>query len=423
MRTVPSRMDRAAAFPIPSNQQRIVFRDIYGFAAQSFRADKVRATMTALGMVIGTASLILVVTVALTGKQFLLAQIQNVGANLIWAEYSSQASAASNAALRDYLTVDDMTAVQRQVPGVQEASPVLNLHDRIAAPGGKERDILVLGVSPEYVTVRRLRVLAGLFFSEQDSQAFNKAALVTEVFAQRQFGGDDLALGQEVKILGLPFTIMGVFREGVDTFGRSEIQDDTILVPYSVARRLTGKNSVNQIYFSMTDSKSVTGATPEILKTIQSRHRPESEYQVGNLTEVLQVAQKAADTFTIILGLFATVTLIVGGVGIMNIMFATVSSRIREIGIRKAVGATSRDIILQFLTEATLISVTGGLVGMLIGLGLPFSVRFFTDYQLPIPIMSGFFAILVCCSVGIAFGTLPAKRAADLDPVECLKFD
>jgi putative ABC transport system permease protein len=420
---VQYRKTRAAAFAIPSKQQRIVFRDICGFAAQSFRADKVRATMTALGMVIGTASLILVVTIALTGKQFLLTQIQNVGANLVWAEYSSQTNAASNAALRDYLTVDDMAAVQRQVPGIRAASPVLNLHDRIAAPGGKERDILVLGVSPEYVDVRRLRVLSGIFFNQQDSQSFNKVALVTDTFALRQYGGNDLALGQEIKIAGLPFTIVGTFREGVDTFGRSEIQDDTILVPYSVASRLAGKNAVNQIYFSMADSNSVPRATPEILRVIQSRHRPESEYLVSNLTEVLAVAQKFAGTLTLVLGLFATVTLIVGGIGIMNIMFATVSFRIREIGIRKAVGATRQDITLQFLTEATLISVTGAAVGTLIGVGLPFSVRFLTDYQLPIPVLSALLAILACCSVGIAFGTLPAKRAAALDPVDCLKYE
>jgi putative ABC transport system permease protein len=411
---------RGAAFAIPGKQRRIVFRDICGFAAQSFRADRVRATMTALGMVIGTASLILVVTVALTGKEFLLTQIQNVGANLIWAEYSSQSNAAS---LGDYLTEDDMNAVRRQVPGVQGASPVLNLHDRIAAPGGKERYILVLGVSPEYVGVRRLHVLSGIFFDQQDSLAFNKVALVTENFAQRQYGGNDLALGREIKILGLPFTIVGTFREGVDTFGRSEIQDDTILIPYSVARRLSGKSAVNQIYFSMADSNSVPRATQEILKVIQSRHRPQSQYEMGNLTQVLTVAQKTANTFTIVLGMFATVTLIVGGVGIMNIMFATVSSRLKEIGIRKAVGATRQDITLQFLTEAVLISVTGGAVGTLIGLGLPFSIRFFTDYQLPIPVLSAFIAILVCCSVGIGFGTLPAKRAAGLDPVECLKHD
>ncbi len=412
-----------SAFAIPSRQQRIVFRDICGFAAQSFRADKVRATMTALGMVIGTACLILVVTIALTGKQLLLTQIQNVGANLIWAEYSSQSNAASNAALRDYLTVDDMIAVQRQVPGIRAATPVLNLHDRITAPGGKERDILVLGVSPEYVDVRRLRVLSGIFFNQQDSQAFNKAAVVTEGFAQRQYGGNELALGQEIRIAGVPFTVIGTFREGVDTFGRSEIQDDTILIPYPVARRLTGKNTVNQIYFSMADSKSIPRATEEILKVIQSRHRPESEYLVSNMTEVLRVAEKFANTLTLVLGLFATVTLIVGGIGIMNIMFATVSFRIREIGIRKAVGATRQDITLQFLTEAILISVTGGAVGTLIGLGLPFSVRFLTGLQLPIPLLSAFVAIVVCCSVGIAFGTFPAQRAAALDPVECLKYE
>ncbi len=413
----------AATFAIPSKKQRIVFRDICGFAADSFRADKVRATMTALGMVIGTACLILVVTIALTGKEFLLTQIQNVGANLIWAEYSSQANAASNPALRDYLTVDDMAAVLRQVPGVKAASPVLNLHDRIAAPGGKERDILILGVSPEYAEVRRLRILTGVFFDQQDSQALDKVALVTEPFAQRQYGGDELALGQEIKIYGLPFTIVGTFREGVDTFGRSEIQDDTVLIPYSIARRLAGKDAVNQIYFSMADRNSVPAATQEILKVIQSRHRPESKYEMGNLTQVLTVAQKTADAFTIILGLFATITLIVGGVGIMNIMFATVSSRIREIGIRKAVGATRLDITLQFLVEAILISVTGGVVGTLIGLGLPFSLRFFTDYQLPIPVLSAFIAILACCSVGVAFGTLPAKRAAALDTVECLRHE
>jgi putative ABC transport system permease protein len=173
----------------------------------------------------------------------------------------------------------------------------------------------------------------------------------------------------------------------------------------------------------MADSHSVPAATQEILKVIQSRHRPESKYEMGNLTQVLTVAQKTATALTIVLGLFATITLIVGGVGIMNIMFATVSSRIQEIGIRKAVGATRTDITLQFLTEAILISVTGGTVGTLIGLGLPFSVRFFTDYQLPIPVLSAFIAILACCSVGIGFGTFPAKRAAALDPVECLRHE
>ena len=192
---------------------------------------------------------------------------------------------------------------------------------------------------------------------------FNKVCLITQKFAETHYGGSELALGQTIKIMGVPFVIIGVFRESMETFGRSEIQDDTILIPYTVARRLAGTLSINQIYFTMYNSDSVPLGTQEILRVIKSRHRPESEYKVDNLTDVLQVAEKTANAFTLILLLFAVITLIVGGVGIMNIMLATVSARIREIGIRKAVGATRIEIELQFLTEAVLISLVGGIIG------------------------------------------------------------
>ena len=223
--------------------------------------------------------------------------------------------------------------------------------------------------------------------------------------------------------MGVPFVIIGIFRESMETFGRSEIQDDTILIPYTVARRLAGTQSINQIYFTMYNSDSVPAGTQEILRVIKSRHRPESEYKVDNLTDVLQVAEKTANAFTLILLLFAVVTLIVGGVGIMNIMLATVSARIREIGIRKAVGATRIEIELQFLTEAVLISLVGGIVGTLLGLAVPFSLRLFTDFYMPIPFLAALIAIVVSCSVGIGFGTLPAKLAAKLDPIESLRHE
>jgi putative ABC transport system permease protein len=404
-------------------KERIALAEIFDLAIDSFRSDKIRVIMTALGMVIGTAALILVVTIALSGKQYVLDQIRNIGANLIWVEYSGLSNAGSNAAVRDYLTVDDMKAAEDQVPGLRTASPVLNLHERISVGGGKERDVLVLGVSPEYADVRRLKILAGRFFDAQDSEQFNKVCEVTERFAIRQYGSADLAVGQEIKIMGLPFVIAGVFKEGVETFGRSDIQDETILVPYSVARRLTGTNAVNLIYFSMYDSESVPAGTQEILKVIRSRHRPESVYSADNLTQVLVIAEKTANAFTMILLLFAAVTLVVGGVGIMNIMLANVSSRIREIGIRRAVGATRQEIRLQFLTEALLISLAGGSIGTFLGLALPFSVRFFTDERFPVPFFSALVAMFVSGSVGVAFGTLPARFAASLDPVESLRHE
>ncbi|MGB8769523.1 MAG: ABC transporter permease [Candidatus Korobacteraceae bacterium] len=389
----------------------------------SFRADKVRVTMTALGMVIGTFSLVLVVTIALTGKEYILNEIRNIGTNLIWAEYAGPLNGGTSTGTADYLTVNDMIALEQQVPGIQAATPVLNLHEPIPIGNGKQRDMLVLGVDPEYANVRRIIVSSGRFFDQQDSQSHNKVALVTEDFATQQYGGVGFAPGHELTIQGLPFVVIGTFRESVETFGQSEIQDDTILIPYSVARYLTDTNAINQIYFSMSDAGSVPVASQRILAVLKARHRAESAYDVGNLTQVLGLAAKTANAFTIVLLLFATITLVAGGVGIMNIMLATVSARIREIGIRKAVGATRREIQLQFLSEAVMISLIGGTIGTLAGLALPFSLRVFTQYQLPVSGLSALIAMIVSCLIGITFGTLPAKNAARLDPVESLKHE
>jgi len=401
----------------------LVFREILAMGLDSLRADKVRAAMTALGMAVGTAALILVVTVALTGKRYVLAQIENVGTNVIWAEYSGISSASANVAAADYLTSNDMTAVEQQVPGVSEASPVLNLHQRMVVGSGKEQDILVLGVSPQYQQVRRIIATAGRFFDEADSRFTNKVALITDSLARRQFGALDLALGQTIKIQEVPFVIIGTFRESVDTLGRSEIEDDTVLIPYSVARSMTGSSAVNQIYFSMFDAAGIPTATEKIQAVIAARHRPESVYNVNNMTEVLRLANKTANAFTSVLLLFAAVTLVAGGIGIMNIMMATVHMRIHEIGVRKAVGATRKAILLQFLFEAVLIALLGGTVGTVVGIGIPLSIRFFTDYHVPVSVLSAVIALVVSCAVGIGFGITPANNAARLDPVECLRHE
>jgi putative ABC transport system permease protein len=405
-----------------STTRHVALREIVLLAVDSFRLNQVRFALTALGMVIGTASLILVVTIGLTGRRFVLTSIQNIGTNLIWAEYAGL-SDASQEATRDYLTVDDMHLVEQQVPGIQAASPVLNLHQFFTSGAGRERDVLILGVDPEYATIRRLSLLAGRFFDQKDSLTHSHAAVVTEKFALAQFGNASEAIGHTLAISGVPFTIVGVFRESFDTFGQSEIVDETVLIPYTVARYFTGTEAVNQIYFSMNDTKSVPWAHDEIHRVIRSRHRPESVYDVGDLAEVLSMASKTATAFSVVLLLFSLVTLLVSGVGIMNIMLATVRSRIREIGIRKALGATYREIQLQFLAEAVLISLSGGIVGTVLAMALPFLVQFFTGYGLQVSWLSAVVAILVSCGVGVAFGTVPASRAARMDPVDSLKYE
>jgi len=280
-----------------------------------------------------------------------------------------------------------------------------------------------LGVSPQYQNIRNLLVPVGRFFDDQDDLAHIKCAVVTIPFAKARFGSPDAAVGQTFEISRIPFTIIGVFKEKTDDFGNSEIADQTILIPYSVARYFGGTDTVKQIYFSMRSMEEVPDAAKEIQRIVQSRHRPGSIYQTQTLKEYLTVAGKIADALTWLLVAVSCVTLGVGGVGIMNIMLANVRARVREIGIRKALGATYREIKLQFLAEAIIISLTGGLAGCVVGLSLPLSIRFFTDYAIPISPLSVVIALSAATIVGVVFGTVPATRAAQMDPVEALKYE
>lgn len=400
----------------------MAFGEILSFSYDTFCSNKVRFTLTALGMVIGTASLILVVTIGMTGRQYVLNQIQAIGANLIYAQYQGGAQRISSTT-PDPMTIEDLQAVQEEVPGVTAASPVVSLNERISVGSGRERDIAILGVYPEYLRVRNLVVLAGRFFDLEDSQAHNKVGVITEKMAVEIYGSQQATVGKVIKLNGLPFTIIGTFKERVDTFGQSEVVGNTMLIPFSVSRYFTETPSVKLMYFSMQDPVMVPLATNQIKRVLQSRHRSESVYTVENLTELLAVADKTATALTWVLLLVAMVVLLVSGIGIMNIMLATVTSRIREIGIRKAIGATNREIRFQFLAEAILISLIGGVIGIVIGLALPFSVRFLTEYRVPVSGFSAIIAIVVSSLVGIIFGTVPATRAAQLDPVESLRYE
>jgi len=396
--------------------------EILNFAYDSFCSNKLQFTLTALAMAVGTASVILVATIGLTGKQYMLRQLQSIGPNMIYADYQGGSSRIDSTP--DPIMAEDVQAVREQVSSIVAASPTVNLGDRIDVGGGKQSDILVLGVDPEYQQVRNLKVLAGRFFDNQDSMGRNKVGVITEKLAQRLYGATPVAVGQIIKLSGgLPFTIIGVFKESVDTFGQSEIQEDTMLIPYTVSRFFKPTSAVNEVYISVATAQDVLPATAAIKRVLQSRHRAESVYSVQNLNQILTVAGKIADAMTAILTLVSFVTLLVSGIGIMNIMLATVTSRIREIGIRKAVGATNREIRLQFLAEAIVISVTGGIVGIVVGLAIPWSVRFLSDYRVPVSGLSAIIAIVVSSIVGIIFGTVPATRASQLDPVESLRHE
>ena len=420
----PELEPRSFATTLASANTTMGFSEVFSLAVDSFRASKARFILTMVGMVIGSASIILVVTVGLTGRQYAIDTISSLGPNKIEMQYSGGSIIGSdNTSTPDYMTREDMQEVYDTIPGIVAYSPMLEVHDRISLGGGITKDTMLLGVSPQYKDVRGLVVLEGRFFDEQDAAAHAKVVVLNKPLAIELFGNAQAAVGQTISVRGIPLNIVGVFKESIDTYGQSEISDETMLIPYEVARYFTGTDNVKEIFFKMANSAMVEPAAKQITALISSRHRPNSVYRAQTLTEILKDMGVIANILTIVLTIAAAITLIVGGVGIMNSMLANVQARIREIGIRKALGATRREIRLQFLTEAVFLSLSGGIIGTVLGLGIPLSVRLLTPYKLPVPWQAAVIALATSVIVGVVFGTVPANRAARLDPVDTLKYE
>ncbi len=418
--TTPTSFDRTLA----SATSTIAFTETLHLAIDSFRASKVRFLLTMLGMVIGSGSIILTATLGLTGTQYALQQLNSIGPNRVEMQYGGgSVIGPDNTSTPDNMTREDMDAVLAQVPGIVASSPMLEDHAVISMGSGITKDTMLLGVSPQYKQVRNLRVVAGRFFDDQDALLHTKVAVLVTPLAKALFGAPSDAVGQSITIRGIPFTIIGVFEESFDTRGLSEIDEQTILIPYEVARYFTGTDKVKEINFTMKDSADVAPAARQIEAIIRSRHRPTSIYNAFIMTGILSQMQNIAHDLTIAFTLASFITLVVSGVGIMNSMLANVSARTREIGIRKALGATSREIRLQFLTEAVFLSLAGGIVGTVFGLAIPLSIAFLTPYQIPVSWWSAVIALATSVAVGVFFGMLPATRAAALDPVETLKYE
>jgi putative ABC transport system permease protein len=395
--------------------------EILKTASQALLRNWGRAVLTSLSMVIGTASLVLVIVVGISGRSYVLELIQGLGSNLIYINNEAADTASGIRTYTDRINPGDLKAIQSEIRGVQYGAPLAISHPAITIAGAS-RMISLIGSTADYQKVRNLEIVKGSFISENDLRFRNKVCVITEVFAKKL--RQDPFYGGYVNFYGIRFDVIGTFRERVSSFGQMEVTDYTAIIPLSVMRNFKQNDMLDYIYLSAGKMQDVPRLTDEIFKLVVSRHRNQAAYKVDNLRSILRAADQISQGLTVVLLLIAAISLIASGISIMNVMLITVTERTREIGIKKSIGAYRRVLLSEFLAEALILSGGGGLVGILLGVAVPYSIRFFTSaIRIEVPPEAIILGLGVTLLVGLTFGMIPALRASRMNPVEALRYE
>jgi len=389
-------------------------------ALHRFRTHPVQMGLTLGGLVVGTAAIIIIVALGLTGRAFVMSQIEGVGSHLVWAGYEGTVTSGVSRRRDDQITEGDVKAVAAREDLFTGVTPLVELQGTVTVLA-HAANVAVLGTTPNYQTVRKnVRILRGRFLDEDDVTGRAKVCVVSRTLYEELFGGDDSS-EKSLRTLGMSFTVVGVFEKPVDTMGQGEVTPRSIFIPITVAWFFTPTERVDTLFAEARDFSEIPHAAAVMEEILSDRHHQGSVFRVKTMTTVVRVAQ--AISFALILAfiLAAAVSVVVGGVGIMNILLASVEQRTREIGLRISVGARRRDILQQFLLEALLLGVVGAAAGVAVGLGLPLAARFlFRQLPLQISLLSAVLAFTFSCAVALIFGVVPAYRAANLNPTEAL---
>jgi putative ABC transport system permease protein len=401
-------------------------------ALSALRVNRFRSALTMLGIIIGVAAVIAMVAVGSGATARIQEQIQAIGSNLLivlsGTITNSGIRLGSGAALT--LTDDDARAIAAECPSVEAAAPTVRGGAQVVF-GNNNWATAILGVTPDYLRVRELNVAAGQPFTEQDVDAATKVALLGQTVAGNLFAGAD-PVGQIIRIRGVPFTVQGVLApKGQSPSGQD--QDDVVLIPLSTAKKkVLGSShasfrSVGAVLVQARSAALMSRAQTEIETLLRQRHRiqtgQDDDFTVRNLTEIFAAQEGSARVMAVLLGAIASVSLIVGGIGIMNIMMVSVTERTKEIGLRRAIGARMKDILQQFLVEAVTLSLLGGLAGIAVGLAASAAISHFAHWATLIGPAAILLAFVFSGLVGVFFGYYPARRAAWLDPIEALRYE
>ncbi len=391
-------------------------------------ANKVRSGLTMLGIVIGISSVIAMLSIGQGAQNSIQTSIQSIGSNLILITPGAQrgpgVQVSAGRGTAKTLTLDDVTAIQQQVTTIKDIAPEVSGRYQVTA-AGQNTNTTITGTVPDYQSVRNVSIAEGTFITDQNVQAGSKVAVIGPNVRDDLFGVDADALGKKIRINKVDFTVIGMtVAKGGSGFGS---QDDLIWVPLSTAQRLlSGDQYVTTISVQSPDSNSSAGIQAQITDLLTTRHNIKNgvlDFSVINQADIAATATSITQIFTILLGSVAGISLVVGGIGIMNMMLTTVTERTREIGLRKAIGARNKDISLQFLIEALMLTFIGGGIGIILGWLISFLINYFGLIATQVSWFSIILSFTVSAFIGVVFGYYPARRAAGLNPIDALKYE
>ncbi|HEY2961714.1 MAG TPA: ABC transporter permease [Pyrinomonadaceae bacterium] len=398
----------------------------------AFRAlvrNKMRAALTMLGIIIGVSAVIAMVSIGQGASASVQAQIESIGTNLLFVSAGAQNVGGVRSGTGDSgtntLTVEDLDAIKREVPSVSMVTPAVNARSQLVA-GNENWNTSVQGVSEQYPDIRKWTVQSGAFFTDADVRTAARVIVIGQTIGDNLFPGMD-PVGQTLRVSNLPFRVVGVMaRKGQDQQGRD--QDDIAFAPYtSVQKKVLGSPRVQIAYVSAISQDATYTAQSQIGDLLRQRHKlaasEADDFTVRNMTDVAEAANETSKTMTILLACIAGVSLLVGGIGIMNIMLVSVTERTREIGIRMAIGARSSAVRSQFLIESIVLSLTGGTIGIVLGIVMSLAIPAMLGWPTLVSMMAIVGSVLFSVAVGIFFGYYPARKAASLDPIEALRYE
>jgi putative ABC transport system permease protein len=410
----------------------MTYMDSIRAALGAIRVNIMRSVLTALGIIIGVAAVIIMIAVGAGAQSKVDNLIKSLGSNLVLVLPGTTTSSGARGARgsRPTITEDDAIAIQNEIDSVQVAAPVVRGSGQIIY-GNQNWSTVITGVTPEFQTAKEWRMEKGRWFSNDEVKSATKVALIGETIVENMFEGID-PIGEIIRIKRVPFTVIGTLTAKGET-PRGTDQDDIVIVPLSTAkkrllggRKLKGK-LVNIMFVKSYTSAGVTDTVRSMTELLRQRHRIQpgksDDFYVRNLSQILEARSDSSRVMTLLLAAVASISLIVGGIGIMNIMLVSVTERTREIGLRMAIGAKGKDILLQFLIEAITLSLIGGAIGVFLGLTGSIAIAKLSGWPAIIQIQSVFLAFGFAASVGVFFGFYPARKAAHLDPIEALRYE